>query len=432
MQDYTYSDVHKTLPQAPGNDGSGYSQDQYQNQNQNQGELDAFDYINESRYASTVSTPLPGATQYQTQQNHGQGAGYVAGLDGHEAAGVTGHDSGYGDDGSDQWNRSAYAGRSGDNQQYQAHQQQQQQQQSRQATSGYNSSDPAAALFVPFAQQRANRGTSSVQGYSPEPPSARSSGNPMQDAQRDVGRNAHYPHSASDVAQSHFSGSTSPNPIFSQSGQGGMRPSSLSHYQQGSYDEQHAAATHVHPINAGFGMPLAPEALQAAYSAPYPQHGSHSQMQNRMPQTEAPNERTGPVKKQKKFEIDGNDAEANRPVVPPPVKNACLSCRTKKARCDGVQPICTQCSSKGRECVYVKSRRGGARRRKDKSLNVPPPPPSALKEFLARLDGLQAPGGEPPELDGLSMTSGAEGGATGPVDPAIAVRSYAPDDVDGM
>jgi hypothetical protein len=82
-----------------------------------------------------------------------------------------------------------------------------------------------------------------------------------------------------------------------------------------------------------------------------------------------------------------------------PVKNACLSCRSKKAKCDGIQPVCgqvsvaamqprvwsrltQQCQKKNIECVFVKSRRGGARKKKD---NIAP---SALQEYLKRLDGL--------------------------------------------
>lgn len=71
-----------------------------------------------------------------------------------------------------------------------------------------------------------------------------------------------------------------------------------------------------------------------------------------------------------------------RPDREAPVKNACLTCRGKKARCDGVRPICGQCSKKSLECVYVKSRRGGARKKREA------PPPSALQEFLKKLDGL--------------------------------------------
>lgn len=52
------------------------------------------------------------------------------------------------------------------------------------------------------------------------------------------------------------------------------------------------------------------------------------------------------------------------PVSAPPAKAACLSCRARKARCDGQQPVCKQCISKGRECVFVKSRRGGARKKR--------------------------------------------------------------------
>ncbi|KAL7424347.1 hypothetical protein Q5752_000029 [Cryptotrichosporon argae] len=65
-----------------------------------------------------------------------------------------------------------------------------------------------------------------------------------------------------------------------------------------------------------------------------------------------------------------------------PVKAACLSCRQKKAKCDGVQPVCGQCDKKAIECIYIKSKRGGARKKRDLTA------PTALAQFLAKLDGL--------------------------------------------
>lgn len=44
----------------------------------------------------------------------------------------------------------------------------------------------------------------------------------------------------------------------------------------------------------------------------------------------------------------------------PPIKLACLSCRTLRIRCDG-QTVCSNCVAKGRSCSYVPSRRGGPR-----------------------------------------------------------------------
>ncbi|OCF41820.1 hypothetical protein I317_04330 [Kwoniella heveanensis CBS 569] len=67
-----------------------------------------------------------------------------------------------------------------------------------------------------------------------------------------------------------------------------------------------------------------------------------------------------------------------------PVKAACLSCRTKKAKCDGKQPVCGQCAKKNLECVFVKSRRGGARKRRQVLA------PTALSDFLKKLDDLIA------------------------------------------
>ncbi|RYC64125.1 hypothetical protein CHU98_g2065 [Xylaria longipes] len=44
------------------------------------------------------------------------------------------------------------------------------------------------------------------------------------------------------------------------------------------------------------------------------------------------------------------------------VSVACLPCRNRHVRCDARQPICMRCSSEGRTCQYVKSRRGGLTR----------------------------------------------------------------------
>ncbi|KAI1345046.1 hypothetical protein F5Y15DRAFT_15563 [Xylariaceae sp. FL0016] len=47
----------------------------------------------------------------------------------------------------------------------------------------------------------------------------------------------------------------------------------------------------------------------------------------------------------------------------PPVKNACLSCRASRTRCNGEHP-CASCVAKERQCTYQPSRRGGPRIRK--------------------------------------------------------------------
>ncbi|KAI1422439.1 hypothetical protein F5Y12DRAFT_614696 [Xylaria sp. FL1777] len=44
------------------------------------------------------------------------------------------------------------------------------------------------------------------------------------------------------------------------------------------------------------------------------------------------------------------------------VSVACLPCRNRHVRCDAQQPVCVRCSSEGRTCQYVKSRRGGLNR----------------------------------------------------------------------
>ncbi|KAG2163602.1 hypothetical protein JADG_003341 [Aureobasidium aubasidani] len=57
-----------------------------------------------------------------------------------------------------------------------------------------------------------------------------------------------------------------------------------------------------------------------------------------------------------------------KPFAVPPVKVACLSCRSSRIRCDGKEP-CSGCNHRGKECVYVQSRRGGARVPRSKRQN---------------------------------------------------------------
>lgn len=53
-------------------------------------------------------------------------------------------------------------------------------------------------------------------------------------------------------------------------------------------------------------------------------------------------------------------------VGPPPVALACTECRARHLKCDAGVPSCNRCQTDGRECSYVKSRRGwkGTRRKK--------------------------------------------------------------------
>ncbi|KAJ5677995.1 uncharacterized protein N7477_003628 [Penicillium maclennaniae] len=50
----------------------------------------------------------------------------------------------------------------------------------------------------------------------------------------------------------------------------------------------------------------------------------------------------------------------------PPVKVACLPCRSSRTRCGGQEP-CSNCVSKGRKCSYLPSKRGGPRKKKQKA-----------------------------------------------------------------
>ncbi|KAK2754221.1 hypothetical protein FQN54_007100 [Arachnomyces sp. PD_36] len=46
----------------------------------------------------------------------------------------------------------------------------------------------------------------------------------------------------------------------------------------------------------------------------------------------------------------------------PRVTLACIQCRERHIKCDAILPFCSRCQSEGKQCVYVKSRRGGRRR----------------------------------------------------------------------
>ncbi|KAJ9120686.1 hypothetical protein QFC22_002617 [Naganishia vaughanmartiniae] len=125
----------------------------------------------------------------------------------------------------------------------------------------------------------------------------------------------------------------------------------------------------------------------------------------------------------KKHKISESTVDEIRHGIAPPVKNACLACRAKKARCDGGQPICRQCHAKGRECQYVKSRRGGARKKKEQVQAAP----SALAQLLKRLDDLASfKIDPPPEMGDLQVSDGKA------VDPKLAVRTWNPDDIEGI
>lgn len=66
----------------------------------------------------------------------------------------------------------------------------------------------------------------------------------------------------------------------------------------------------------------------------------------------------------------------------PPVKVACLSCRTLRVRCDG-QERCSNCIAKDTVCCYLPSKRGGPRNcqnRKRKRLSTPPTTVSDVRD----------------------------------------------------
>ncbi|KAF7884803.1 hypothetical protein EAF00_010621 [Botryotinia globosa] len=85
---------------------------------------------------------------------------------------------------------------------------------------------------------------------------------------------------------------------------------------------------------------------------------------------------------------------ATRKFLAPPVKVACLECRAARTRCNGKTP-CANCASRGCDCVYTPSKRGGARRRKKNTNSegrIEQSPPNELLTGPAPVVSLVTPG----------------------------------------
>ncbi|TID06780.1 Conidial development protein fluffy [Colletotrichum higginsianum] len=94
---------------------------------------------------------------------------------------------------------------------------------------------------------------------------------------------------------------------------------------------------------------------------------------------------------------------AKKKFATPPVKIACLACRASRTRCDGSTP-CASCKSRGRECVYKPSRRGGARVRRK------PRPAEELAQQVQALNG-EMPPDEVAHQDPISVQNYIDPGA---------------------
>ncbi|CAG8239465.1 unnamed protein product [Penicillium salamii] len=69
-------------------------------------------------------------------------------------------------------------------------------------------------------------------------------------------------------------------------------------------------------------------------------------------------------------DFDGLVRPTRKKFAKPPVKVACLPCRASRTRCGGQMP-CSNCVNKDRECSYLPSKRGGPRKKKEKSSASP-------------------------------------------------------------
>ncbi|KAI0439287.1 hypothetical protein F4803DRAFT_531793 [Xylaria telfairii] len=88
------------------------------------------------------------------------------------------------------------------------------------------------------------------------------------------------------------------------------------------------------------------------------------------------------------------DAAAGAMAGPTAESLSCVTCRSRKLRCDKVKPVCTRCAKVNGDCVYPESRRKPAFKRR----NV-----KELEERLAQVEGLLRQAGE-----GISVSAGAD------------------------
>ncbi|KAB5570485.1 binuclear zinc transcription factor [Coniochaeta sp. 2T2.1] len=87
---------------------------------------------------------------------------------------------------------------------------------------------------------------------------------------------------------------------------------------------------------------------------------------------------------------------------PPPELLSCVSCRSRKLKCDRVKPVCTRCDKVNNQCVYPESRRKPAFKRR----NV-----RELEARLAQVEGLLKDVAKPPPF--ATAPSGLPGNVNG-------------------
>jgi len=68
-------------------------------------------------------------------------------------------------------------------------------------------------------------------------------------------------------------------------------------------------------------------------------------------------------------QIPLDTSKSNRPNAKH-VSRACLECRKRHLRCDGQAPKCGRCTQAGKDCSYVKSNRGGSRKKGVKKAKI--------------------------------------------------------------
>lgn len=55
--------------------------------------------------------------------------------------------------------------------------------------------------------------------------------------------------------------------------------------------------------------------------------------------------------------MEARDTVPDNSSVPKPKRLACMICRKRKLKCDGIRPSCSTCSRLGHDCAYDEQRR---------------------------------------------------------------------------
>lgn len=86
-----------------------------------------------------------------------------------------------------------------------------------------------------------------------------------------------------------------------------------------------------------------------------------------------------------------------------PVSSACVPCRSRHLKCDGVAPTCSRCQTTNTNCYYIQSRRGLRPNKADNASSNVPSQASLPLEGSSDTDAILDPSYDPAMFSGLGM-----------------------------